>query len=81
MGENETQKQPESSELLTVKQVARYLKLDDTTIRRRIYNGMLPNVVGMPCANDPKRRIWRISRQSLADMLHVEASSLPVLSS
>lgn len=57
-------------ELLTVREVARTLRCDDTTVRRWIKQGALEAVV-LPHANE--RTAYRIKRASLDKILGVEA--------
>lgn len=54
------------SELLTVAEVARILRVDDTTIRRHIKQGSLEAVV-LP--HRKKRQAYRIKRETLDEIL------------
>ena len=58
-------------ELLTVHEVAVQLRVDDTTVRRWIKNGVL-EAVELPHAN--KRVAYRIRRKTLEDLLLVTAA-------
>lgn len=55
-----------SSDLLTVHEVAETLRVDDTTVRRWVKNGVLEAVV-LPHAN--KRQAYRIKRSTLDRLL------------
>lgn len=66
------------NDTMTVSEVAQTMHVHVATVRRWIYKGLL-EAVGIPCAGDPKRHIWRISRRSLAKMLHTHETNLPVL--
>jgi excisionase family DNA binding protein len=72
MAEEETNPQ-----LMTVKEVAREMRVHDTTVRRWIYAGVLRNVLGLPGQNN--RMSWRIPRSSLAAMVVSVNAGLPVL--
>jgi excisionase family DNA binding protein len=54
------------SELLTVREVARILRVDDTTVRRWVKLGALEAVV-LPHANE--RQAYRIRRETLSKLL------------
>jgi excisionase family DNA binding protein len=54
------------SELLTVSEVARILRVDDTTVRRWVKNGSLEAVV-LPHVNS--RQAYRIKRETLNRVL------------
>jgi excisionase family DNA binding protein len=54
------------SELLTVSEVARILRVDDTTVRRWVKQGALPAVV-LPHVNE--RQAYRIKRETLDALL------------
>lgn len=58
-------------ELLTVHEVAVQLRVDDTTVRRWIKNGVLA-AVELPHVN--KRVAYRIRRKTLEDLLLVPAA-------
>jgi excisionase family DNA binding protein len=62
------------SELLTVSEVARILRVDDTTVRRWVKQGALEAVV-LPHVNE--RQAYRIKRETLEKVLG--GSSLPEL--
>lgn len=57
-------------ELLTVREVARYFRVDDTTIRRWIKQGALEAVV-LPHMNE--RQAYRIKRETLNNVLQTRA--------
>lgn len=67
------------SALLTVPEIAHMLRVDTTTVRRWIYDGLLTDLIGLPCKGDPRRRQWRIPRRSLATMLKIEESKLATM--
>jgi excisionase family DNA binding protein len=54
------------SDLLTVQEVARILRVDDTTVRRWVKAGVL-EAVNLPHANT--RKTYRIRRETLERML------------
>src|SRR6516162_3853418 len=54
------------SELLTVSEVARILRVDDTTVRRWVKNGVLEAVI-LPHVN--QRQGYRIKRETLDKLL------------
>ncbi len=54
------------SELLTVSEVARVLRVDETTVRRWVKQGTLEAVV-LPHTN--LRQVYRIKRETLNKML------------
>ena len=54
------------SELLTVSEVARILRVDDTTVRRWIKQGALEGVV-LPHAHE--RQAYRVKRETLEKVL------------
>ena len=62
----------EDADLLTVGEVARQLRVDDTTVRRWIKNGVL-EAISLP--HSGIRQAYRIRRSTLEDLL----SSPPVL--
>ncbi len=59
-------------ELLTVREVARRLRVDDTTVRRWIKSGAL-EAITLP--HRGKRQAYRIKRSTLDELL---SSSLPL---
>jgi excisionase family DNA binding protein len=59
------------SELLTIAEVARILRVDNTTVRRWVKQGVLEAVV-LPHANS--RQVYRIKRETLDKMLKLEAA-------
>lgn len=61
----------EVPELLTVHEVAERLRVDDTTVRRWIKNGVL-EAVTLP--HIAKRQSYRIRRKTLEDLLLVPAA-------
>jgi excisionase family DNA binding protein len=58
------------SELLTVSEVARILRVDDTTVRRWVKQGAL-DAVTLP--HQGRRRTYRVPREVLDKMLGTEA--------
>jgi excisionase family DNA binding protein len=62
---------PNESELLTVREVAQVLRVDDTTIRRWVKNGVLEAVV-LPHVN--VRQGYRIRRSTLDKLLNQTAA-------
>jgi excisionase family DNA binding protein len=58
------------SELLTVSEVARILRVDDTTVRRWVKQGVLEAVI-LPHVNE--RQAYRIKRETLDKVLGAEA--------
>ncbi len=54
-------------ELLTVREVARHLRVDDTTVRRWIKNGVLEAVTLPHCG---KRRGYRVRKLTLDTLLN-----------
>jgi len=62
------------SELMTVSEVARILRVDDTTVRRWVKQGALEAVV-LPHARE--RQAYRIKRETLDKMLGGPSSSEP----
>ncbi len=59
------------SELLTVSEVARILRVDETTVRRWVKQGALEAVI-LPHAN--ARQAYRIKRETLENVLGDAAS-------
>jgi excisionase family DNA binding protein len=57
---------PESEELLTVREVARRLRVDDTTVRRWIKHGTL-EAVSLPHVG--KRQAYRVRRSTIEELL------------
>lgn len=57
------------SELLTVAEVARILRVDDTTVRRWVKQGILEAVV-LPHASE--RQAYRVRRSTLDKLLNTE---------
>ena len=55
-----------TEELLTVREVARRLRVDDTTVRRWIKNGVL-SAITLPHVS--KRQIYRIKKSTLDGVL------------
>jgi excisionase family DNA binding protein len=56
----------DTSGLLTVREVAKHLRVDDTTVRRWVKSGVL-EAVALPHAN--KRQAYRIKRETLDKVL------------
>lgn len=65
------------SELLTVSEVARILRVDDTTVRRWVKLGVLEAVV-LPHVHE--RQAYRIKRETLDRMLGGDAQPVSSLS-
>ena len=65
---NETQ----TTELLTVREVAKALRVDDTTVRRWVKNGVLEAVV-LPHAR--MRQAYRVKSATLNKLLETPASA------
>ncbi|HZR43850.1 MAG TPA: helix-turn-helix domain-containing protein [Ktedonobacteraceae bacterium] len=63
-----------SSELLTVSEVARILRVDDTTVRRWVKQGALEAVI-LPHVNE--RQAYRIKRETLDKVLGAPIEDLP----
>lgn len=61
---------PETDELLTVHEIAQAVRVDDTTVRRWIKNGVL-EAVRLPHAG--KRESYRIKRSTLDALLNQAA--------
>jgi excisionase family DNA binding protein len=59
------------SDLMTVREVAQALRVDDTTVRRWVKQGVLEAVV-LPHAN--KRQAYRIKRDTLEKLLNQAAA-------
>ncbi len=57
----------ENEELLTVREVARRLRVDDTTVRRWVKNGLL-EAVTLP--HRGKRQAYRIKRSTVEMLLN-----------
>jgi len=55
-----------TEELLTVREVARRLRVDDTTVRRWIKNGVL-EAITLPHVS--KRQIYRVKKSTLDELL------------
>jgi len=62
----------EAQELLTVREIARKLRCDDTTVRRWIKNGAL-EAISLP--HRGKRQAYRIRRSTLDTLLTTSALS------
>ncbi len=60
------------SDLLTVREVAKTLRVDNTTVRRWITQGVLEAVV-LPHLNE--RMAYRIKRSALQKILHPERAT------
>lgn len=63
----------QGDELLTVREVARRLRVDDTTVRRWIKHGTL-EAVSLPHVG--KRQAYRVRRSTLENLLNSPALSL-----
>jgi excisionase family DNA binding protein len=55
------------SELLTVDEVAKILRVDATTVRRWIKSGAMD---GVPLPTNGKRQAYRVRRKTLDNVLH-----------
>ena len=62
----------ENKELLTVYEVAHALRVDDTTVRRWIKNGVL-EAVALPHKNT--RQAYRVKRATLERLLNTTAAA------
>ncbi len=60
-----------TSDLLTVHEIAQALRVDDTTVRRWIKNGVL-EAIALPHAN--KRQAYRVKRETLDKLLETAAA-------
>jgi excisionase family DNA binding protein len=63
------------AELLTVSEVADILRVDDTTVRRWVKQGMLEAVV-LPHIN--ARQVYRIKRETLNRVLGEQEAEAPI---
>ncbi len=63
------------NDLLTISEVARILRVDDTTVRRWVKQGVLDAVV-LPHVNE--RQAYRIKRETLEKVLGESAQSVAV---
>jgi len=63
----------QGDELLTVREVARRLRVDDTTVRRWIKHGTL-EAVSLPHVG--KRQAYRVRRSTIENLLNSPALSL-----
>ena len=61
---------PEQDELLTVAEVAKQLRVDDTTVRRWITNGVLEAII-LP--HQSTRKGYRIKQSTLTTLLNTPA--------
>lgn len=59
-------KKQQNNELLTVREVARHLRVDDTTVRRWIKSGAL-EAIALPHAK--KRQSYRVRKSTLDTLL------------
>lgn len=57
---------PEPEELMKVSEVSRRLRVDDTTVRRWVHNGVL-DAIELP--HRGKRRVFRVRRQVVDDLI------------
>lgn len=62
---------PQTEELLRVSEVAQALRVDDTTVRRWIKNGVL-EAISLPHLN--KRQAYRIRRETLDKLVNGQHS-------
>ena len=58
--------------LLTVHEVAEILRVDDTTVRRWVKNGVM-HAITLPHKN--KRQAYRIKRHTLDQLLNTQAAA------
>jgi excisionase family DNA binding protein len=63
------------NDLLTISEVARILRVDDTTVRRWVKQGVLDAVV-LPHVNE--RQAYRIKRETLEKVLGENSQSVAV---
>jgi len=61
--------EPQTSDLLTVSEIAKILRVDDTTVRRWVKQGVLEAVV-LPHAG--RRQGYRIRRETLNKLLEAK---------
>lgn len=71
MTKKEQTGQGNNSELLTVNEIARCLRVDDTTVRRWIKNGVL-DAIALP--HQGKRQGYRVKKTSLDELLNSPAT-------
>lgn len=62
---------PHYDTLLTVREVAQRLRVDTTTVRRWIAQGIL-EAVSLP--HHGKRRVYRVRQQTLDHLIHTESA-------
>lgn len=62
-----------SAALLTVHEVAQYLRVDETTVRRWVKLGALP-AIPLPSRRNSKRVTYRIQQTTLDHLLHTSLS-------
>jgi excisionase family DNA binding protein len=60
----------QNTELLTVREIAQHLRVDDTTVRRWIKNGIL-EAIALPHART--RQSYRVRRATLDEVLTPQA--------
>jgi excisionase family DNA binding protein len=72
IGESAKAKERREEELLTVPEVARLLRVDDTTVRRWIKNGVL-EAITLP--HQGKRQAYRVKKSTLDALLKNPASN------
>jgi excisionase family DNA binding protein len=65
--------QEQQSELLTVSEVADILRVDSTTVRRWVNNGIL-DAISLPHAN--KRCAYRIKRETVDRLLNTSSLAM-----
>ncbi len=56
----------EDGDLLTVREVAKQLRVDDTTVRRWIKNGVLEAI---PLPHQGERQVYRVRKSTLDKLL------------
>ena len=65
----------DDAELLTVREVAKRLRVDDTTVRRWIKNGVL-EAITLP--HHGKRQVYRVRRETLDALLTSPPQNLSI---
>ncbi len=70
----DTMRAEPGSDLLTVREVARQLRVDDTTVRRWIKSGAL-DAVALP--HTGKRSGYRVRKHTLEELFNPASSSAP----
>lgn len=65
-GQEEEETQQEGTRLLTIREVARQMRVDETTVRRWIKGGVL-EAIALPSRG--KRQIYRVKQETLNALL------------